>query len=93
MTAAAYAQLGAMPMMMITGPKPVKASKQGRFQIVGTVAMMRPIIKYARQIVDGHTIPSVVREASAWPSMNALVRFTLNCPRALQPKSSRNKSV
>ena len=39
-TAAAYAQLGGMPMMMITGQKPVKHSKQGRFQIIDVVAMM-----------------------------------------------------
>ncbi len=62
-TAAAYAQLGAMPMMMITGQKPIKASKQGRFQIVDVVAMMRPITKFAKQIVNGNTIPSIVREA------------------------------
>ena len=62
-TAAAYAQLGAMPMMMITGQKPIRSSKQGRFQIVDVVAMMRPLTKYAKQIVDGSTIPSVVREA------------------------------
>jgi len=62
-TAAAYAQLGAMPMLMITGQKPIKASKQGRFQIIDVVAMMRPITKFARQIVNGNTIPSVVREA------------------------------
>ena len=30
-TPAAYAQLGAMPLLMITGQKPVKKSKQGRF--------------------------------------------------------------
>ena len=63
MTAAAYAQLGAMPMMMITGQKPIKSSKQGRFQIVDVVSMMRPITKFAKQIVNGNTIPSVVREA------------------------------
>ena len=62
-TAAAYAQLGAMPMMMITGQKPIKSSKQGRFQIVDVVSMMRPITKFAKQIVNGNTIPSVVREA------------------------------
>jgi len=62
-TAAAYAQLGAMPMMMITGQKPIKASKQGRFQIIDVVAMMRPITKFAKQIVNGNTIPSLVREA------------------------------
>ncbi len=62
-TAAAYAHLGAMPMLMITGQKPIKASKQGRFQIVDVVAMMRPITKFAKQIVNGSTIPSLVREA------------------------------
>ncbi|MFC2094620.1 acetolactate synthase large subunit [Bacteroidota bacterium] len=62
-TPAAYAQLGAMPMIMITGQKPIKKSKQGRFQIVDIVDLMRPITKYTRQIVNGNNIPSVVREA------------------------------
>ena len=62
-TAAAYAQLGAMPMMMITGQKPIRKSKQGRFQIVDIVELMRPITKYTRQIVEGNKIPSMVREA------------------------------
>lgn len=62
-TPAAYAQLGAMPMIMITGQKPIKKSKQGRFQIIDVVDMMRPITKYTRQIVNGNNIPSVVREA------------------------------
>ncbi|MFV2002959.1 MAG: thiamine pyrophosphate-binding protein, partial [Paracoccaceae bacterium] len=62
-TPAAYAQLGAMPMLMITGQKPIKKSKQGRFQIVDIVDMMRPLTKYAHQIVNADTIPSVVREA------------------------------
>ncbi len=62
-TPAAYAQLGAMPMMMITGQKPIKKSKQGRFQIVDIVDLLRPITKYTRQIVNGNNIPSMVREA------------------------------
>ncbi len=62
-TPAAYAQLGAMPMMMITGQKPIKKSKQGRFQIVDIVELMKPITKYTKQIVDGNNIPSLVREA------------------------------
>jgi acetolactate synthase-1/2/3 large subunit len=62
-TAAAYAQLGAMPMVMVTGQKPVKKSKQGLFQIVDVVDIMRPLTKYARQIVNGSTIPAIVREA------------------------------
>lgn len=62
-TSAAYAQLGAMPLVMITGQKPIKKSKQGRFQIIDVVDMMRPITKYTRQIVNGNNIPSVIREA------------------------------
>ena len=62
-TAAAYAQLGAMPMMMITGQKPIKASKQGEFQIVDVVDMMNPLTKYTRQISSAHNIPARVREA------------------------------
>lgn len=62
-TAAAYAQLGAMPMLMITGQKPIKQSKQGRFQIIDVVGMMQPITKFAKQIVNVGTIPSLVREA------------------------------
>ena len=62
-TAAAYAQLGAMPMLMITGQKPVKSSKQGRFQIIDVCDMMQPITKYTEQLVAGDNIPSRVREA------------------------------
>ena len=62
-TAAAYAQLGAMPMLMITGQKPVKSSKQGQFQIIDVCDMMQPITKFTRQIVAGDNIPSRVREA------------------------------
>lgn len=61
-TAAAYAQLGAMPMLMITGQKPIKSSKQGRFQIVDVVEMMKPLTKFTKQVVDAKNIPSMVRE-------------------------------
>ncbi|MHA2271596.1 MAG: acetolactate synthase large subunit [Candidatus Hodarchaeales archaeon] len=62
-TAAAYAQLGAMPLLMITGQKPIKKSKQGRFQIVDIVHMMSTLTKFTKQIVNGNTIPSQIREA------------------------------
>ena len=62
-TAAAYAQLGAMPMVMITGQKPVKYSKQGKFQIVDIVEMMGPLTKFTQTIVSGNNIPPLIREA------------------------------
>src|SRR3954451_7046748 len=61
--APAYAQLGVMPVLMITVQKPIKKSKQGRFQILDVVAMMGPITKYAHQIASSDNIPSRVREA------------------------------
>jgi acetolactate synthase-1/2/3 large subunit len=62
-TAAAYAQLGAMPMVMITGQKPIKTSKQGQFQIIDVVDMMRPLTKFTQQVVSGDTVPARIREA------------------------------
>ncbi|PKP44920.1 MAG: acetolactate synthase large subunit [Bacteroidetes bacterium HGW-Bacteroidetes-12] len=62
-TPAAYAQLGAMPMLMITGQKPIKKSKQGQFQIVNIVDLMRPITKFTKQIVNANNIASLVRES------------------------------
>lgn len=62
-TAAAYAQLGGMPILMVTGQKPIKKSKQGRFQILDVVDMMRPITKYTHQLASADNIPSRIREA------------------------------
>lgn len=62
-TPAAYAHLGGMPLIMITGQKPIKKSKQGQFQILDIVGLFDPICKMSKQIVHGNTIPSLVREA------------------------------
>jgi len=62
-TPAAYAHLGGMPLIMITGQKPIKKSKQGQFQIIDVVGLFAPICKMSKQIVHGDTIPSLVREA------------------------------
>ncbi|MGI4838007.1 MAG: acetolactate synthase large subunit [Janthinobacterium lividum] len=62
-TAGAYAYLGGMPMMMITGQKPIKKSKQGRFQILDVCGMMAPLTKYTHQLASADNIPSRIREA------------------------------
>jgi acetolactate synthase-1/2/3 large subunit len=62
-TAAAYAHLGAMPMVMITGQKAIQSSRQARFQIVDIVATMRPLTKMATQIISAQSIPTLVRDA------------------------------
>ncbi len=62
-TGAAYALLGAMPMVMITGQKGIRSRKQARFQVVDIVSTMAPLTKMAQQIVSVATIPTAVREA------------------------------
>src|SRR5216683_3428885 len=62
-TAAAYAHLGAMPMLMITGQKAIKSARQARFQIADIVGAMRPLTKMTRQIVSAASIPAMVRDA------------------------------
>ena len=61
MTAVAYSQLGGMPVLFITGQKPVKKSKQGHFQVINTVEMMRPLTKLTKQIIHAQVIPSLIR--------------------------------
>src|SRR5215471_4823743 len=62
-TGAAYAHLGAMPMLMITGQKPIKSARQARFQIVDIVGAMQPLTKMTRQIVAPSSIPAILRDA------------------------------
>ena len=61
-TPAAYAALGAFPLVIITGQKPIKTSKQAQFQIVDVVSLFTPLCKASTQIVNGNRIPSLVRE-------------------------------
>src|SRR5712675_1851989 len=51
-TGAAFAQLGGMPMIMITGQKPILSAPQAQFQIVDIVSMMRPLTKLTQRIVS-----------------------------------------
>ncbi len=62
-TGVAFAQLGGMPLVVITGQKPIKKSKQGRFQIIDVVQTMRPLTKMAEQVPSAEKIPSLVRQA------------------------------
>jgi acetolactate synthase I/II/III large subunit len=62
-TGAAYAHLGAMPVVLITGQKAIRTAGQARFQIVDIVATMKPLTKSSRQIVSAATIPTLVRDA------------------------------
>jgi acetolactate synthase I/II/III large subunit len=62
-TGAAYAHLGAMPMILITGQKPVMSARQARFQIVDIIASMKPLTKMSRQILSAGSIPAMVRDA------------------------------
>jgi acetolactate synthase I/II/III large subunit len=62
-TGAAYALLGAMPMILITGQKGIMSAKQARFQIVDVIATMKPLTKSSRQIVSVSSIPTLVRDA------------------------------
>jgi acetolactate synthase I/II/III large subunit len=62
-TGAAYAHLGAMPMIMLTGQKAIMTAKQARFQIVDVIGSMRPLTKMARQIVSPASVPAIVRDS------------------------------
>ncbi len=62
-TGVAYAQLGGMPLLVITGQKPIKKSKQGKFQIVDVVAMMKPVTKFSATIGKSEDLQSLTEKA------------------------------
>ncbi len=62
-TGVAYAQLAGMPLLVITGQKPVRKSKQGKFQIIDVVGMMKPITKFSESIVSADRVPTTVSQA------------------------------
>jgi len=62
-TALAYSQLGEMPLIIITGQKPIKHSKQGAFQVIDAVSTFTPLTKWATQLVSGQRIPTTIRNA------------------------------
>ena len=62
-TAAAQAYLGAMPALYLTGQKAIRDNKQGGYQLIDVVDMMRPITKYTHSVVSGDTVAAVAHEA------------------------------
>jgi len=88
-TGAAYAHLGAMPMIMITGQKAIMSSRQARFQIVDVVATMKPLTKLARQIVSAAMArpiaASLMRRELVTPSPSRMMREKASTTRKLSP--------
>ena len=62
-TGVAYATLGGMPVLVITGQKPIKKSKQGQFQIIDVVGMMKPITKFSTTLIDPSRTAATVAHA------------------------------
>jgi len=62
-TAAAYAYLGGMPMVMLTGQKPIRTERQAQYQIIDLVNIFTPITKMAKQVVFANHIAPIVHEA------------------------------
>lgn len=62
-TGIGYAQLNGLPVIVITGQKPIKKSKQGDFQVIDVVKMMEPITKMTVQLKDAARITTTIRQA------------------------------
>ena len=62
-TGIAHAQLGGIPLLAITGQKPLRENWQAGFQIIDVVHMMEPITKKSTQLKEAISIPKAVREA------------------------------
>ncbi|WP_376774268.1 thiamine pyrophosphate-binding protein [Rhizobium laguerreae] len=59
---AGYAFLCGISLLMIAGQKAIKSRPQAGFQRVDSVAVMKPLTKFAIQIPSAQLIPSTMRE-------------------------------
>ena len=83
-TGAAYAHLGAMPMILITGQKAIMTARQARFQIVDIVATMKPLTKaVAPDRQRGEHPDAWCAMRSVWPSEER--------PRSGAPRTARGR--
>ncbi|MFT7615808.1 MAG: acetolactate synthase-1/2/3 large subunit [Candidatus Woesearchaeota archaeon] len=62
-TGIAYAQLGGMPLLAITGQKGIRENWQANFQVIDIVEMMKPITQYAVSVKGPKTIGHEIRKA------------------------------
>lgn len=63
LTGIAYAQLGGMPLLAITGQKAIRDNWQGKFQLIDVVDMFAPVTKWNKSLVSAGSIPTHVRHA------------------------------
>ena len=62
-TPVAHAYLSAIPMLVLTGQKAIRDNKQGQYQLVDVVDVMRPITKFAATVPSGEMLGATVRQA------------------------------
>ena len=62
-TGIAHGQLIGAPVISISGQKALRHNRQGKFQMIDVVSLMKPITKGAVSIADADMIPTVIRDA------------------------------
>ena len=65
MTGIAYAYLGQMPMLLISGQKPIGEVKQGNFQMIDVVDSMQSITLSSQRLVKADAVSSLLYNALA----------------------------
>ncbi len=62
-TAVAHAYLAAIPMLVLTGQKALRENRQGQYQVVDVVDVMRPITKFTVKVPSGVMLGALARQA------------------------------
>jgi len=62
-TPVAHAYLAAMPMLVLTGQKALRDNRQGSYQVVDVVDIMRPITKFTATVPSGVMLGALIRQA------------------------------
>ncbi len=93
LTGVAYAQLGGFPLLVITGQKAIKNNKQGKFQIVDIVNIMKPITKFSSTIIFSDRISNITAEAIKLAETERSGAVLLELPEDIANESCNASSI
>lgn len=62
-TGLAHAELGGMPVVAITGQKPLRNNREGSFQVLDVPAAARPLTRWSKTVADPREIVATIDEA------------------------------
>lgn len=93
LTGIGYAQLGAMPLIAISGQKSLRKREQGNFQLLDLCSLFQPVTKYSTSVESADRVPEVIRNAFRLASSERPGAVYIEFPEDIAKEESEKKPL